>query len=192
MRRRSVLTAVGALGVGLAGCVSDGSDGGDEATPSEAAVTTGMGSEETTETGSDTASETATDTTSATTTETTTGTPMIPTLTDTTIEARGSDCGQQINEVEVSFEGDVVLDGTIWAPNPGHEPIVVAADSDDATDTLSVTVGTEDASDGPVVQCIAEVEYRMMATFEDGLPGTVTVVHETNEGGETVTTVERE
>jgi len=170
--------------VGLAGCVSgDDRDEATTGTESDAA------SERPTVTDAANATATVTDTVS----ETATGTPMTPTLTGTTIEAQGSDCGQQINEVEVSFEGDgVVLDGTIWAPNPGYEPIVVAADYDDATDTLSVTVGAEDASDGPVVQCIAEVEYRTTATFEAGLPRTVTVVHETNEGGETVATAERE
>lgn len=178
MRRRSVLTAAGALGVGLAGCVSGDED---EATTSEATTTTG-GGERTT--GSDTASEPATDTT--------TQTPMTPTLTGTTIAAQGSDCGQQVHEAEVTFDDDVVVDGTIWAPNPGHTPVVVAADYDDTADTLSLTVGTEDASDGPVVQCIAEVEYRATATFADGLPGTVTVVHETTEGRETVATVERD
>jgi len=167
MRRRTVLTAVGTLGVGFAGCVSDGGDEGDGA-------------------AGETATET--DTSSATVTET----PMTPTLTDTTIERLANDCGQQVNVAEITIDDQqVVVEGTIWAPDPGHGP-TVAATYDADEDTLSVTTGTEDQGDGPVAQCIAEIEYRAMATFADGLPGAVTVVHETNEGSETVATAERE
>jgi len=61
-----------------------------------------------------------------------------------------------------------------------------------AADELAVTVGIEEADDdGPVVQCIAEVEYRVTATFADGGPGTVTVTHETNDGTETAATSSR-
>jgi len=180
MRRRTVLAAVGTLGVGLAGCVSGGDDGGRAATD----TTTRTNAERGTESRLSTTSETATETTITTQT---------PTLADSTIEAQGSDCGRQVHESEVTFDGDgVVVDGTIWAPNPGHVPAILAADYDGTTDTFSVTVGTEDASDGPVVQCLAEIEYRATAAFVDGLPGSVTVVHETSEGSETVATVETE
>lgn len=184
MKRRTVLAQVGTLGaIGLAGCVSGGDDG---AAPG-------------TDTDEETASETETPTDTGTPTETDTGTemptdtPMTPTLDDTTIEVQHSDCGQQASDASVAFDDEaVVVTGTIWAPNPGYTATLADVNHDPETDELTVTVGIEGSDDdGPVVQCIAEIRYRATARFASGLPGTVTVVHETNAGTETVATVQR-
>ena len=163
MRRRTILARVGVLGTaGLAGCVSGGDGGG------------APGAGEPTD-------------------ETTTDTPMTPALEETTIEVLANDCGEETSEATVSGDEDVTVEGTIWAPNPGWTAVLTDASYDADADELSVTVGIEEQDDsGPVPQCIAEVEYRVTATFADGGPGSVTVTHETNDGAETVATSGRE
>ena len=162
MKRRTILARVGALGTaGLAGCVSGGDGGG---APGDGGTTDG----------------------------TTTDSSMTPTLEDATIEVQANDCGEEASAATVSFAEDVTVEGTIWAPNPGWTAVLADASYDAAADELAVTVGIEEADDdGPVVQCIAEVEYRVTATFADGGPGTVTVTHETNDGTETAATSSR-
>jgi hypothetical protein len=189
MKRRTVLANVGALGaVGLAGCVSGGSD---EAAPetSDDVVT-----ETRTETAAEQSTEPTTNTTTPANTTTATDTPMTPTLDDATLEVQRNDCGEQASEASVGFEGDgVVVEGRVWGSDPGWTAVLADASYDREADELSLVVGlTQRETSGPVVQCIAEIEYRTTAAFADGLPGTVTVVHETNEGQETVATVQRE
>lgn len=179
MKRRTLLARVGVLGLaGFAGCTAEG---GDDTTPTEETTEAAAGGAD----GTDTSTATPTDTHTKTPTET----AMTPTLGETTIEVQNSDCGQQVSDATVTFDGDaVVVEGTIWAPDPSWTATVVDASYDGGADELAVTVGIterEDA-DGPVVQCIAEIDYRTTTTFTDGLPGTVTVTHETNEGTETV------
>jgi hypothetical protein len=162
VKRRTILSRVGALGTaGLAGCVSGADDGG----------ASGGG---------------------GTTNETTTDSSMTPTLEGATIEVQANDCGQERSEATVSFAEDVTVEGTIWAPNPGWTAVLTDATYDADADELAVTVGVEEGDDdGPVVQCIAEIQYRATATFADGEPGSVTVTHETNDGTETVATTSR-
>mgnify|MGYP000374459186 CR=1 FL=1 len=195
MKRRTVLAKVGVLGaVGLAGCVSGGSDGAAPETGDSA------GTETSTETPAEQPAEPPTDTATpantatATDTATPTDTPMTPTLDDATLEVQRNDCGEQASEASVGFEGDsVVVEGRVWGSDPGWTAVLADADYDRAADELSIVVGlTQRETSGPVVQCIAEIEYRATATFADGLPGTVTVVHETNEGQETVATAQQE
>jgi len=189
MKRRTVLAKVGVLGaVGLAGCVSEGSDGAAPETGDSA------GTDTSTETPAEQPAEPATDTATATDSETPTDTPMTPTLDDATLEVQRNDCGEQASEASVGFEGDsVVVEGRVWGSDPGWTAVLADASYDRAADELSVVVGlTQRETSGPVVQCIAEIGYRATATFADGLPGRVTVVHETNEGRETVATAQQE
>ncbi|WP_346775213.1 hypothetical protein [Halomicrobium mukohataei] len=119
----------------------------------------------------------------------TTQTAMTSTLDDATIVVQRNDCGQTTSDATVSFGEHVAVSGTIWAPDPGWTAVLSAASYDADDDELTVAVGVEPRDDsGPVVQCIAEIEYRVTATFSDGLPGSVTVTHETDEGVATVAT----
>lgn len=172
MERRTVLGRLALVGTtGLAGCVSedDGSGDGD---------------------GGGEATRAATETPTATPTDT----PMSPTLTDATIDVSSSDCGNQVSDATVDFDGDdVVVTGTIWGPDPSWTATLADASYDAGADSLAVTIGIEEDEDsGPTIQCIAEIEYTATLTFADGLPGEVTVTHETNEGSVTVVTTRRD
>jgi len=90
----------------------------------------------------------------------------------------------------VSFDDGVSIEGAILAPNPCHRATLVGVTETD--DSLTVTVGVEDAreEDTACVECVGSVGYT--ATFDPGIapPEQVIVVHDNHQGETTVATAE--
>lgn len=182
MNRRTLVARVGAgiAVLAFAGCVADGNGGDDDSR--------GGDNEDTPD-----ESETETDPDDD-------GTESPPEsdvgLAEASLTVVDVECGQQHDEADVAFEtdtGDVIVTGTIWGSDLCKIPELVGADYDAQADELAVTVGTTDResdSDEEMAcgQCIAELDYRVTAAFDGGLPGSVTVVHDHGDGGEPVTT----
>jgi hypothetical protein len=180
MNRRTLVTHVGAgiAAIALAGCTADGNGGGED---------TRGGDNDETPTGTD--SEAADDD------ETPTEIREAETrLTDASLGIVNAECGQQHDEAVIAFDdtGEVVVEGTIWGANLCKIPELVAADYDGEADELTVTVGTTErgGEDEEMAcgECIAELDYRVSAVFDGGLPGSVSVVHDRGDGGQEVAT----
>lgn len=185
MKRRAVLAAVGGLAAsGLAGCVSDDDPGAG----TDGEVQSPDGSERGTSVGT-TPGTGATDPGS----ERTAPPPARRvSLVGATIEPLDGGCGQQRDEAGVQFEGDgrtVSVSGTIWGANTCKVPALADTAYDAQRDELTVAVATTDRErDGTPAcgQCIVELDYRVTASFEGGLPGSVTVRHDHGDGGAVV------
>lgn len=102
-------------------------------------------------------------------------------VTDTQLSVEDVSCGNQVDEVEVSREESasrLVLDGTISAPDPCHTAELGEVRYDADADEVRIAVATREEEDGICAQCIAEIQYRSVVSFADGLPERVVVVHD--------------
>lgn len=107
-----------------------------------------------------------------------------PTLTETTLV----EAGAAVEDAAVSFEPDTVhVSGTVTGKTGCHSATI-----DDATvnddGTFHLVIGTTDDTtpDQLCTQALTEIGYELDATFDDGVPQTVTVVHDDAHGPETV------
>lgn len=115
-----------------------------------------------------------------------------PKVADTGFQAGEGQCGKE-HSASVTFgsQDRVLLRGAVRTPNP-RTPITLAdASYDKDADTLTVRVKAEqsesDSSSGAGTQCVGEVPYEAEVTFENDFPGTVVVVHESNDESVEVT-----
>ncbi|EJN60959.1 hypothetical protein [Halogranum rubrum] len=170
MNRRAFLTTAAAtLSVGAsAGCLADGGNtGGSDSTENES-----------TESDEPTTSPTATPT----------ATPSAPSVASTTLEAMG-DCSDS-GTASVAFESpDVVVTGCIQGPNGCHQPVLQDATVEDGA--LRVVVTTEAEGDGACTQALVQRKYEATISFDDSLPSTVEVVHDSMGEQTTVTTADQ-
>jgi len=96
---------------------------------------------------------------------------------ETTFSIIRRQSGAQTSSATVAFDGDqVVVDGTIWGSNGCKTADLTDISYDTSADELSLSVGT------------MEINYRATVTFENGLPGTVSVSHDSGDGLNPVTT----
>lgn len=161
MQRRTVLRTCGAaVTLGLAGCGGNGDSGNGDGSSNSG---NGDGSEDT-----------------PTETQTTVGPPSMG---EASLTAGASECLSGEEAASVTFDGGVVVEGTVSAPNPCHAPQLGGASYDPATDTLSLTVAAvDDSEEGTMcASCVGGLEYRVTVPFENGLPGAVTVIHDGTE-----------
>lgn len=175
MRRRSLLTSLGAATAGgLAGCLASGSQTG------------GGPDDENGDDGDSTDDEGGTPG----------GTPVLiaAALTDAACEQPESATATFDEEaMEVHVAGCIV-------GNTGcHVPVLVepTIEDDDPQslhgDPLQVRIATVDDSDPDEMctQALTDLGYEATFDFEDALPTSVEVVHETHDGDRTVTTANR-
>jgi len=109
--------------------------------------------------------------------ETTSGTQ--PQAVGQSIATGDTACGSPDGSATVSFDSDdgsIAIDGAIAASNPCHAATLSAVESDDASDTLTVSVGVESTAQ-TCQECLGRVEYRASIGFIGGLPGRVVVEH---------------
>lgn len=157
MERRALLTAALASSAGaLAGCVSRvAGPGGADGEPD--------GTENTTTT--DGTAESG-------------GTRLV----DTSFEVLGVDCGVETSEATVTRDadaGEVRVEGTLTGSSPCYTASLADAAYGADLDALWVAVVTERRPDaGVCAQCLAEIRYRLTASFEGGLPARVAVTHD--------------
>lgn len=151
MKRRTLLAGAAASATALAGCIERGLPGGEPVD--------GDGAGNGTDGGADTGD-----------------------LADAQFEVRDVACGTETNEASVTreaAESQVVVEGTISAPDPCHTAKLGEVTFDPETGEARVPVTTEERPDADVCsQCIAEIEYRAVLAFRDGLPATVVVTHD--------------
>lgn len=195
MNRRSLLSSIGTAGVvSLAGCVSgDAGSGGpsdENATATDENPThNGTPSDDT---------ETPTDSTDTASSGGGTESPSPaegPTqFADATLKIIDTGPGQQVDSAHVCFDygaTQVLITGTIWGSNTCKIPALADATYDTDADELTVTVTTKnrDTEGTPVCgQSITELDYRVTASFDGGLPGSVTVRHDHGKQGRDVVT----
>jgi len=163
MKRRTVLKQAGAVAgtIAVAGCLSEGSGGGDE-------------TESTTSESDDTES----------TTEPTETASM--SLSVKSVETTGSSCESE-DSASVAFSDDgASIEGKIPASNPCHEAAFVDATLESGS--LSVTMEAVEKDVDACQQCLATVSYSAGVETDDGVPSSVTVKHKAN--GETSTVAE--
>lgn len=175
MKRRALLRqASAAVAVGaVAGCLSD---------PGE-----GSSGDDTAETnGSTESDDDETDRDETTERETTRSGP--PEMTARSISTTNTDCrsSDDPETASVSFGADRVdLSGVVPAPDPCHE---AAFESVQYEESELVVVVTLSSSDGACMECEGIVEYEGTVGFDNGVPETVTVKHESRNETRTVTT----
>ncbi|EMA25377.1 MULTISPECIES: hypothetical protein [Haloarcula] len=115
-------------------------------------------------------------------------------MNETTFSVTQRQSGSQTSSATVAFDGDqVVVEGTIWGSDGCKTADLTDVTYDSSVDELHISVGTKDKPDAGDVctQAIMEINYRATATFENGLPGTVSVSHDTGDGQSPVTTATR-
>jgi hypothetical protein len=138
--------------------------------------------------GTSTTETTASETTTAEgTTETAMTTRTSTTTADTTVKDRslkvlGAECGQPKNDAAIEFEDSkkqLVVTGSMTGSDSCTRPKIESAKCDSKSSTFMVTIGTKQ-KDGSIgcSECITEIEYRATFTFEEALPKSVTVTHE--------------
>lgn len=119
-----------------------------------------------------------------------------PTITDQKF-ARTGDC-EDPGAATVSFPDDVVVTGCISGPDGCAAAALDSVDYDGAEDTLYASVGIVDTRE-PDEVCIEAQRatsivyraYELRIGFDNGLPGTVVVVHDGVEGRIEAARVER-
>ncbi|GAA5473532.1 hypothetical protein Hhis01_00928 [Haloarcula hispanica] len=122
------------------------------------------------------------------------GASETPSVNETTFSVTQRQSGSQTSSATVAFDGDqVVVEGTIWGSDGCKTADLTDVTYDSSADELRISVGTKDKPDAGDVctQAIMEIDYRATATFENGLPGTVSVSHDTGDGQSPVTTATR-
>ena len=109
-----------------------------------------------------------------------------------TVTERG--CGSQDEDASVSFDDDgvsVSITGTIW----GNDSCYTAVFSDIRLDggSLTVVVASESDADPDTAcaECITQIEYEAMLTFDGALPEDVAVMHEHGDEQSEVTSTTR-
>ncbi|WP_225307837.1 hypothetical protein [Haloarcula sp. CBA1129] len=94
----------------------------------------------------------------------------------------------------MTFDGNqVVVEGTIWGADGCKTADLTEAAYDSGSDELRISVGTKEQTDAGdmCTQAIMEIDYRATVTFANGLPGTVSVSHDSGDGPSPVTTATR-
>ncbi|MHC3378992.1 hypothetical protein [Haloarcula sp. H-GB5] len=112
-------------------------------------------------------------------------------MNETTFSVTRRQSGSQTSSATVAFDGDqVVVEGTIWGSDGCKTADLTDVVYDTDSDDLSISIGTKEMTDAGdmCTQAIMEIDYRATVTFEDGLPGTVSVSHDTGGGLSPVTT----
>jgi len=203
VNRRTLLRSLSATGaLAVAGCLSEGpgsqpadtdtatDEPVDTPTDTPGATTTDPGDE----TGSPTDSPTDdhTDTLSETPDGDPSATPSGVASKSLTVTERG--CGSQDEDASVSFDDDgvsVSITGTIW----GNDSCYTAVFSDIRLDggSLTVVVASESDADPDTAcaECITQIEYEAMLTFDGALPEDVAVMHEHGDEQSEVTSTTR-
>lgn len=195
MNRREALRGVGTLvAAGLAGCVSD--DVGGERSPDDAETdtptpTTEPGQEGTVEeeaigSGVDTP-QPDDDGTPSPTDPGEPGTPSGAPDVSFAVVSRGP--GNGANEATVSFDDEVLVEGTI-AGNDGCYTAELA-DAGVTDDALRVLVRAVRKGDGMCTQSLVDIGYEASVDFEGSLPRRVVVEHDSLGEVRTVADVER-
>lgn len=165
MKRRTVLKQAGAVAgtIAAAGCLSEGSGGGDE-------------TESTTSEGEDTETESTSESTET----------ASMSVSVTSVETAETSCESE-NTASVSFsDGGASIEGQIPSSNPCHEAAFVDASLEGGA--LSVTMEAVEKDVDTCQQCLATVSYSAGVETKNGVPSSVTVKHEAN--GETSTVAE--
>jgi hypothetical protein len=122
------------------------------------------------------------------------GASETPSVNETTFSVTQRQSGSQTSSATVAFDGDqVVIEGTIWGSDGCKTAELIDAAHDTDADELRISVGTKDKPDAGdmCTQTITEIDYRATVTFANGLPGTVSVSHDTGGGLSPVTTATR-
>ena len=165
MDRRTFLGSCGvAATISLAGCGGTGESDENGSTPTDDGPTpTDDGS-----TGVSTSEQTVV---------TTSGSQ--PRLVGQSIATDETSCGTPDGSATVGFapgDGSVSIEGVIGASTPCHAATLSSVDYDDASDTLTVTIGVESTAQA-CQECTGRLEYRASLGFIGGLPGRVVVAH---------------
>ena len=176
MYRRSLLaTTAAAAAVAAAGCVDgsdageSGDDGPDSGSPSSDSASSGSSDSD----GSDSAASSV-----AVATE--------PESEHVEIDEADA---ETVGEAVIEFTSDAVhVDGTVLGETGCHG--VALADATVTDDRFRMVVAAVDDSDPEELctQALTEVGYAVDATFVDGVPGSVTVVHDDADGHAVVAT----
>lgn len=117
-----------------------------------------------------------------------------PSVTETAFSVTERAAGTQTSSATVSVDGEtVVVEGTIWGANGCKTAELTDTVYDSDADELTVAVGVTNLPDAGdmCTQAIMEIDYRAVVTLENGLPGTVTVTHDTGNGPTVVATATR-
>lgn len=128
-----------------------------------------------------------------------------PTVAESDFRVGSGECGTE-HRASVAFDGERVrVDGAVRAPTPRSDLALAATAYDSDADVLTVRVRTtaetvratatartnetaetsetaETTENGAGTQCVGEVPYEVEVRFERALPGTVAVVHESDDG----------
>ena len=115
-------------------------------------------------------------------------------MNETTFSIVRRQSGSQTSSATVAFDGNqVVVEGSIWGSDGCKTADLTDISYDPNTNELSISVGTKDMPDAGdmCTQAIMEINYRATVTFENGLPGTVAVSHDSGNGLSPVTTATR-
>ena len=105
-------------------------------------------------------------------------TPAPPRITDREFELRQNCDSPGAAAINVDGEA-VVVEGCIVGKNGCQQPVLDTAVYDGDADELQVRVTTEAPSDTEAcTQALVNLPYRVTVRFENGHPGTTTVVHD--------------
>ncbi|GAB6879397.1 hypothetical protein JCM17823_16710 [Halorubrum gandharaense] len=182
MNRRTLLAAAGTMGtVAVAGCVGDGGDAGD----GDGDDANG-GDQENDETGG--TFEDGQDGEDAAASADSEAAEIIedPELVDTELVTVDTD--DDTSDATVSFGEDVVyVEGTVVGETGCHA-VELAKTEVNGDGSLEVVVAAVDDADPEEMctQALTPLGYVVEATFDDGIPGEVTVVHDDTDGRDTV------
>ncbi|MCU4973615.1 hypothetical protein OB955_12805 [Halobacteria archaeon AArc-m2/3/4] len=158
MKRRLVLTRVGSIaGFGvLAGCVDRAGNAGNG---DPGSGSNGDGNGETTGPADDDGSTTEP-------------------VTDTTIETLETACGRTSEAtIDVDLEARrATITGSVRAPNPCHEAVLVGVVAENGT--VTVTIGVESDGEDVCMECTGRVDYEATITVGTQPPAVLVVDHE--------------
>lgn len=165
MNRRVLLQVAGAsAGALLAGCLEDGTGGGN---------------------GPD---DTPTDSPTPTSSPTVSPSPTEPddpaSVSGTSFDIVSVDCGEGRNQASVSFGEHVSITGIARGANTCYTAELKSADYDARADRLAVQIRsfTPDSEEsGGCAQCIVDIDYDAEVRFDGDLPETVVVKHDGKE-----------
>jgi hypothetical protein len=118
-------------------------------------------------------------------------------LSDTEFEIIGSGGGTRRDKVSVDTdekEFTITIEGTLTGNNSCYTAELESAEYDAVEDTFDANVRSfEDRADDEVcAQVITEIEYRLIASFDEGLPGRTVVSHNDELVAEAVSDVDTE
>lgn len=118
-------------------------------------------------------------------------------LSDTEFEIIESGGGTRRDEVSIDTDEEeltVTVEGTLTGNNSCYTAELESAEYDAVEDTFDVNVRSfEDrAEDEMCAQVITEIEYRLVAFFEGGIPGRTVVSHNNELVAEAVSDVDTE